>query len=84
MAGSQFNYIPTVVEVEFDKNGQPRPVAFTWQGQVQHVADLGRTWHERGTQYWLVMTPAQSVFEIRLQPDGGWQVRQLSEQPVMA
>ncbi len=84
MFKSQSSFVSTVVEVEFDRTGQPRPLAFTWQGRVQRIADLGRTWHERGAQYWLVMTPTQSVFEVRLQPDGRWAVRQVSEHPVIA
>jgi len=82
MPESQLSFRPSVVEIEFKPNGQLYPLAFTWQGQIQRIADLGRTWHVGGVQYWLAMTPTRAVFELRLFPDGRWQVRPISAQPV--
>ncbi len=64
---------PISVEVHIPADGAVRPIAFSWQGRRYTVADLGRTWVvEDGARRFLVMTPAQEVFELALMPDGRW------------
>lgn len=63
---------PISVEVHVGADGAPRPLAFAWEGRRYEVADWGRTWIEDDARCFLVMTPAQQVFELRLRPDGRW------------
>lgn len=54
---------PIPVEVRIGADGTPQPVAFAWQGRRYVVADQGRTWIEDGVRCFLVMTPADEVFD---------------------
>jgi len=75
---------PVSVEVRVSAAGTPRPVAFTWEGRHYKVADYGRTWIEDGVRCYLVMTPAQEIFELRLLPDGRWILARALERPHLA
>ena len=75
---------PVPVETRVGADGVPQPAAFAWQGRRYQVAETGRTWIEDGVRCFLVMTPAQEIFELRLQPDGPWILARAPQQPHMA
>jgi hypothetical protein len=75
---------PVSVEVSVSAAGIPRPVAFAWEGRRYQVANHGRTWIEDGVRCYLVMTPAQEIFELRLLPDGRWILARALERPHLA
>jgi hypothetical protein len=75
---------PVTVEVRVSADGTPQPMAFVWEGRRYQVADHGRTWVEDGARCFLVMTPAQEIFELRLLPDGQWVLARALERPHLA
>jgi len=68
------------VEARISAESIPEPSAFVWDGRRYTVADVGRTWMEQGARCFLVMTPAQEVYELRQLPDGGWRLARGPEQ----
>ena len=75
---------PVPVEARVGADGAPHPVAFAWQGRRYTVAETGRTWIEDGVRCFLVMTPAQEIFELRLHVDGRWILARAPQQPHIA
>ena len=75
---------PISVEVHIRADGTPQPVAFAWEGRRYPVADHGRTWIEDSVRHFLVMTPAEEVFELCLLPDGRWILARAPERPHIA
>ena len=75
---------PVIVEARIAADGVPKPVAFAWQNRRYEVADWGRTWVKDGVRCFLVMTPAQEVFELCLLPDGRWTLARAPERPHIA
>lgn len=75
---------PVSVEARVSADGTPQPLAFAWEGRRFKVADYGRTWVENGIRCFLVMTPAQEIFELRLLPDGRWILARALERPHQA
>jgi len=75
---------PVPVEVRISADGTPQPVAFVWEGRRYKVADRGRTWVEGDVWYFLVMTPAEEIFELRLLPDARWMIARAAERPHIA
>jgi hypothetical protein len=75
---------PVSVEIHVGADGTPQPVAFAWEGRHYQVEDYGRTWIEDGVRCYLVMTPAQEIFELRLLPDGRWILARALERPHLA
>jgi len=72
------------VEVRVSADGTPQPLAFVWEGRRFQVADYGRTWVENDIRCFLVMTPAQDIFELRLLSDGRWILARALERPHLA
>jgi len=75
---------PVAVEARIGMDGAARPVAFVWQGRRYDVAEWGRTWGEGDVRCFLVMTPAQEIFELHLMPDGRWKLARASQRPHIA
>jgi hypothetical protein len=75
---------PISVEARIGADGTPQPVAFAWGGRRYEVADQGRAWIEDGVRCFLVMTPAQEVFELRLLADDRWMLARAPERPHFA
>ncbi len=75
---------PVSVEVRVSADGTPQPLAFAWEGRRFQVADYGRTWVENDIRCFLVMTPAQEIFELRLLSDGRWILARALERPHLA
>ena len=75
---------PVPVEIRVSADGAPQPLAFVWEGHCYQVANQGRTWIEDGVRCYLVMTPAQEIFELRLLPDGRWILARALERPHLA
>ena len=75
---------PVPVEVRISADGVPQPVAFVWEGRRYKVADRGRTWVEDDARCFLVMTPAEEIFELRLLPDGQWMLAHAPERSHIA
>jgi len=75
---------PISVEIRVSADGTPQPLAFAWEGRHYQVANQGRTWIEEGVRCFLVMTPAQEIFELRLLPDGRWTLARALERPHLA
>jgi len=75
---------PVSVEVRVSADGTPQPLAFVWEGRRFQVADYGRTWVENDIRCFLVMTPAQEIFELRLLSDGRWILARALERPHLA
>jgi hypothetical protein len=75
---------PVPVETRAGADGAPQPSAFAWQGRRFQVAETGRTWIEDGARCFLVMTPAQEIFELRLLLDGRWILARAPQRPHMA
>jgi hypothetical protein len=75
---------PVSVEVRVSADGTPQPLAFAWEGRHFQVVDYGRTWVENDIRCFLVMTPAQEIFELRLLPDGRWMLARALERPHLA
>ena len=75
---------PVPVEVRISVDGTPQPVAFAWEGRRYKVADRGRTWVEGDARCFLVMTPGERIFELRLLPDGRWILARAAERPHIA
>ena len=75
---------PVSVETHVNVDGTPQPLAFAWEGRRYEVANQGRTWIEGSVQCFLVMTPAQEIFELRLLPDGRWILARALERPHLA
>ncbi len=75
---------PVSVVARVSADGTPQPVAFEWEGRHFDVADYGRTWVENGIRCFLVMTPAQEIFELRQLPDGRWILARALERPHQA
>jgi hypothetical protein len=78
---SIMNFInePVLVEARIGADGIPQPVAFAWEGRRYEVADWGRRWIEDSVRCFLVMTPAQEIFELRCLPDGRWTLARAPE-----
>ena len=72
---------PVPVEARIGADGTPQPAAFAWQGRRYKVAETGRTWIEDGVRCFLVMTPAQEIFELRLLVDGRWILARAPQRP---
>ena len=72
---------PVPVQVSVDADGSPQPLAFSWQGRRYEIASWGRTWIEDGVRCFLVMTPANEIFELRLLTDGRWMLARALERP---
>jgi len=66
----KFVDVPTAVEARFDEEGRVTPTTFRWRGQDVRISDVGRRWTEphgpHELRHYLVMTPAQDVFELCL------------------
>ena len=75
---------PVPVKARVGADGAPQPAAFAWQGRWLKVAETGRTWIEDGARCFLVMTPAQEIFELRLLVDGRWILARAPQRPHMA
>ncbi len=75
---------PVPVEVRVSADSTPQPVAFAWEGRRYEVADRGRTWVEGDVRCFLVMTPGEQIFELRLLPDGRWMLARAAERPHIA
>ncbi len=75
---------PVSVEVQVTAEGTPRPTAFGWQGRKYEIASWGRAWVEGDTRCFLVMTPANEIFELRLLADGRWILARALERPPLA
>ena len=75
---------PVPVEVRISADGAPQPVAFAWEGRRYEVADRGRTWVEGDVRCFLVMTPTDQVFELRVLSDGRWMLARAAERPHIA
>jgi hypothetical protein len=75
---------PVSVEIRVSADGTPQPLALAWEGRRYQVANQGRTWIEEGVRCYLVMTPAQEIFELRLLPDGRWILARALEWPHLA
>jgi len=75
---------PVPVEIRVSADGAPQPLAFVWEGRRYQVANQGRTWIEAGVRCYLVMTPAQEIFELRLLTDGRWMLARALERPHLA
>lgn len=75
---------PVSVEIRVSADGTPQPMAFVWEGRRHQVADHGRAWVEDDVRCFLVMTPAQEIFELRLLPDGRWILARALERPHLA
>jgi hypothetical protein len=75
---------PVSVEARVSADGTLQPLAFEWEGCRFVVADYGRTWVENGIHCFLVMTPAQEIFELRQFPDGRWILARALERPHLA
>ena len=75
---------PVIVEARISAEGLPEPTAFVWDGRRHPVADRGRTWVEDDIRRFLVMTPAQEIFELHLLPDGRWILARAPERPRIA
>jgi hypothetical protein len=61
---------PVEVTAVFDKNGEIRPLQFTWKEQVYLVDMAGRRWTDERGQHILVMVPGDRVFELVFDPAG--------------
>jgi hypothetical protein len=75
---------PVPVEVRIAADGTPKPVAFAWEGRRYEIASWGRTWIEEGARCFLVMTPANEIYELRLLADGRWMLARALERPHLA
>jgi hypothetical protein len=75
---------PVFVEIRVSADGAPQPLAFVWEGRRYQVAHRGRAWIEAGVRCYLVMTPAQEIFELRLLTDGRWILARAVERPHLA
>jgi hypothetical protein len=68
---------PTEVEARFAEDGQVTLLSFTWRGRRQPVASHGRQWRAEDGRHYLVMTPAEEVFELVFVPlTGLWHIAQ--------
>lgn len=77
---------PTEVEAHFDKEGQPVPRAFTWQGRRLEITDLGRRWEDKRAgevvRHFLVMVAGGDRFElVQHVATGRWRVVRAWERP---
>ena len=56
-------------------DGRIVPTAFIWRGRTRYIADTGREWVEEADgiawRCYLVRTPTQETFELRLDTTGG-------------
>ena len=75
---------PVLVEARVDADGVPQPLAFAWQGRRYEIASWGRTWVENGARCFLVMTPANEIFELQFLADGRWILARALERPNLA
>ncbi len=75
---------PVPVEVRIASDGAPQPVAFAWEGHRYEIASWGRTWVEKDVRCFLVMTPANEIYELRLLADGRWMLARALERPHLA
>ncbi len=55
---------PIEVEARFDRDGTPRPTAFSWRGRRYVITSFGRRWEHKGAQHMLVMAPEGEVYEL--------------------
>lgn len=58
----------TMVEAQFESNGQVKVYALTWRGQHHRVTDQGRQWTEAGCWHGLVMISGNRVLELSFNP----------------
>jgi hypothetical protein len=56
------------VSNQYDDQGQPIPLQFTWQRQVYRVEEVGRRWQEAGDLHILGMTSGSQVYELVFRP----------------
>ncbi len=75
---------PVLVEARIDADGVPQPLAFVWQGRRYEIAHWGRAWVDGGVRCFLVMTPANEIFELHFSPDGRWVLARAQERPNLA
>jgi hypothetical protein len=80
----QFVNQPVPVEVRISAEGTPQPIAFAWASRRYQIASYGRTWVEDGVRCFLVMTPLNEIFELRLLTDGRWILTRALERPHLA
>ncbi len=61
------------VEVAFryDEAGRPLPTAFTWQGRIQNIREVGRQWQEGERLHFLCMAEGSQVYELVFARDEG-------------
>jgi len=61
------------ITVRYDKDGQPDPLSFTWQGHVYRVDHTGRRWTAEDGIHILVMDFSGRMFELLYAgTDGRW------------
>jgi hypothetical protein len=59
---------PIEVEARFGPEGTLHVTAFHWRGKRYGPLSMGRRWEQGGERRFLVMDPAERVFEIAFQP----------------
>lgn len=65
------------VQAQFNRQGEPRPKALLWGGTWLTVVDYGRRWKKEGSQYMLVRTTNNDVFQLCYNGQG-WQGERIS------
>ncbi len=88
MALPEFVDEPIFVQARFLPDGRIEPTAFIWRDRTRYIADWGRQWPEEvDGQVWqcyLVRTPNQETFELRLnRPAGQWILHRLWQQTAL-
>jgi hypothetical protein len=80
------HFVGTPIDVQacFKVDGTIIPTAFTWEGRIYPITDVGRRWDEEGQPHILVMS-GHRVFELAFDPTKlCWRLERAMEKPAQA